>query len=121
MRRKPTKKGRFSGGGLASSSMIKSAKNVEREKRVDADGIAFSWGIFLIYRQRFAESPSYFEKESHIFRDKSVFHYQRLILLYQRLSFPYPRLFLRGVRDSEVGTFANNIVFVGFLLLGVCL
>ena len=56
----------------------------------------------MIYRQWLAESPSYLWKESPIFRDKYVFSNQRLILPCQGLSFPYPRLSLRGVRNSKV-------------------
>ena len=77
-----------------------------------------SWGIFLIYPRWFAESPSYLRKEYPIFRDKYVFPYQRLIFPYQGLSFPYPGLSLRGVRDLEIGKFADNIVFADFPLLG---
>ena len=37
------------------------------------------------------------------------------------LSFPYPRLSLRQVRDSEVGKFLDNIVFTDFPLIGAYL
>ena len=40
------------------------------------------------------------------------------ILPCQGLSFPYPGLSLQGVRDSEVGKFADNIAFADFPLLG---
>ena len=61
---------------------------------------------------------SYLGKESLIFRDKSVFPYQRFILPYQGLSFPCTGLSLRGAKDSEAGKFANNIAFANFPLLG---
>ena len=96
---------------------------MEREKRIGTVGISYlpSWGIFLIYRQWFVDSPSYLGKESPIFRDKYVFPYQRLIFPYQGLSFPYPGLSLRGARDSKVGKFADNIALADFPLIGAYL
>ena len=75
---------------------------MERNERIDIVGITYLplWGIFLIYRQWFAKSPSYLTKESLIFRDKSIFSLSGIIL---PLS-----ITLRGVRDLEVGKFADN-------------
>ena len=47
-----------------------------------------------------------------------MFFFINDLLPYQGLSFPYLELSLRGVRDSEVGKFANNIAFADFPLLG---
>ena len=48
-----------------------------------------------------AESPSYFGKESLIFREKSVFPYVGLIFLYQGL-------FLREIWDLETRKFMDK-------------
>ena len=55
-------KERLGSGGLAVSSMIKLAKNVEREKRIGAVRIAYlsRWEIFPTYRVRFMKSPPSF-------------------------------------------------------------
>ena len=55
-------KKRFSGGRLAASPMIKSAKNAKREKRIGVVRIDYlpQWGIFPTYRVQFAKSPSSF-------------------------------------------------------------
>ena len=57
--------------------MIKSVQNEEREKRVGVVRIVYLplMGDLHDYRQWFVESPSYFGKESPIFRDKPVFPY----------------------------------------------
>ena len=55
-------KGRFDDGRPIASPMIKSAKNVERKKRIGVVRIAYppQWRIFLTYRVRLTKFPHSF-------------------------------------------------------------
>ena len=103
--------------------MIKSAKNAKREMRIGVVRIAYLLLVGdLSYLSIMVCRISLLSREEiFIFRDKSPFPCQRLILPYQELSFPYLGLSLQGVRDSEVGKLADYITSVDFPLLGAYL
>ena len=101
--------------------MIKSTK-IQRKGRRKFN----KFGLIISYRgdphnlYRVVWRIPHFSSEKNLifFRNESSLPLSKNNFLYQGLSFPYPGLFLRGVRDSEAGKFVDNIAFADFLLLG---